>query len=296
MAMDQRIKILELLAEGGALTVFGSEVDGEWRYSIEINEMTLEDEGGGISDRPARTWQDVLDVLEHYHWRKLGTFFVHPDYAERIQAARRAVPAPARARDVVRRAIRTFERAGLVAPPVPERFAGALRLIEPWCFATRDIDPMSMYMFDRTVSDGLAAADVVAFSHAGHGINSYAINYFLVDGPLALFAQVAWGGAYADSAESAAAVAQLFERCSALIRAMDDARMRDALPAGRLVVVESQFRDLQAWGWIDAPFADGDAAREWLQARPNAEGQATPATAAALEWLQSGAAQQRLLF
>ena len=74
---------------------------------------------------------------------------------------------------------RTFEQAGLPLPPVPERFASALRKTREWCFSTREIDPMVMYMFDTYLHDALAdqSPDYVAFSHAGHGVNSYALNY-----------------------------------------------------------------------------------------------------------------------
>ena len=56
---------------------------------------------------------------------------------------------------------------------------------------------MAMYMFEDYISEALigTAPDYVAFCHAGHGMNSYAINYHLVDGPLALFVQAPWGGA-----------------------------------------------------------------------------------------------------
>jgi hypothetical protein len=53
----------------------------------------------------------------------------------------------------------------------------------------------------RSSGWGVKTPDHVAFSHAGHAINSYALNYQLVDGPLAVIAQVGWGGGYSNRAE-----------------------------------------------------------------------------------------------
>src|SRR5688572_5088714 len=119
----------------------------------------------------------------------------------------------------VRKAERILADAGLMLPPIPSRFANQLRTVEEWCFATREINPMAMYMFDDYVKEALlgTAPDYLAFCHAGHGINSYAINYHLVDGPLALFAQAPWGGLYSNADENAAALAAQFTRCAALI-------------------------------------------------------------------------------
>ena len=35
-------------------------------------------------------------------------------------------------------------------------------------------------------------ADYLLLGHAGHGIQSYAIHYYVVRGPLALFLQIGW--------------------------------------------------------------------------------------------------------
>src|SRR5687768_13517311 len=121
---------------------------------------------------------------------------------------------------------RTFAQAGLTPPPIPSRFEKDLRVIGPWCFSTRPIVAMEMYFFDGYVKEALTKrpAAYVAVSHAGHGANSYAINYHLIDGPLALFAQVGWGGIYSDPAESSARVNNLFDRIADVISAIEAAK------------------------------------------------------------------------
>ena len=44
---------------------------------------------------------------------------------------------------------RTFADAGLALPPVPAALAADMVPTEPWCWSTRPIDPMDMYMFGR---------------------------------------------------------------------------------------------------------------------------------------------------
>ena len=164
---------------------------------------------------------------------------------------------------------RAFAEVGLAEPPVPHRFERRVRVIAPWCFATRPVDPMAMYFFDQYVMEVFSATpqDYVAISHAGHGANSYAINYHLVDGSLAIFAQVGWGGVYDDATESGQQVNDLFLRLSRTLAAADAARTRWlARRGGRLVVIESLLRGKSAWGWLD-PSLSRQAVRSWLEAR-----------------------------
>ena len=61
--------------------------------------------------------------------------------------------------------------------------------------------------------------DFVAVSHAGHGANSYALSYFLVDGPLALFLQTAWGGVFTDPEKAESTWRLLVSHVERLIQA-----------------------------------------------------------------------------
>ena len=84
------IKILELLAEGGSLTVLGRQVGDAWRYVIIANAPALAEKASGPTTTPLATWEEVLEKLEGYEWRKLRMRFLHPDFAKRVEAARRA--------------------------------------------------------------------------------------------------------------------------------------------------------------------------------------------------------------
>jgi hypothetical protein len=88
---QQDTTILEVLAEGGSITVVGRQVDGEWKFNVLVNERVLEDEGGTFSETPASTWSEAMTRLERYPWRRLRTHYVHPDFKEQVEAARKAV-------------------------------------------------------------------------------------------------------------------------------------------------------------------------------------------------------------
>ena len=84
------IKILELVAEGGSLTVLGRQVGGTWRYVIIANAPALAEQAGGARETPLATWDEVIEKLEGYEWRKLRMRFLHPEFAKRVEAARKA--------------------------------------------------------------------------------------------------------------------------------------------------------------------------------------------------------------
>ena len=84
------IKILELKAEGGSLTVLGRQVEDTWRYVIIATAPALAEQAGGARETPLATWEEVIEKLDGYGWRKLRMRFLHPDFAKRVEAARKA--------------------------------------------------------------------------------------------------------------------------------------------------------------------------------------------------------------
>lgn len=82
-------KILELVTDGGTLTVLGQQVGDAWRYVIIVTAPALVEPGGG-RETPLATWEEVLEKLDRYGWRNLRMRFLHPDFAKRVEAARRA--------------------------------------------------------------------------------------------------------------------------------------------------------------------------------------------------------------
>jgi hypothetical protein len=177
-------------------------------------------------------------------------------------------PTGADAGGTITRIAETFRAADLVAPPIPARFEPSLRELAPWWFATNDVSPAAMYLFERDFLLTLLTGqldDFVAVSHAGHGANSYALSYFLVDGPLALFLQNAWGGVYTDAEVAASAWRLLVSQVERLLQAAQSAAAVNAGAAEeRLVVVNSDFRGGGSWALCRTPLAE-HAARALLE-------------------------------
>lgn len=135
-----------------------------------------------------------------------------------------------------------FADAGLVAPPVPEALRSQLRRLRPWLWSTREIDPFAMYMFGEYIEEAFAGgtADYVAISHAGHGINSYGLNYHLVYGQVALFTQDGWGGGYMNPVQPRVDVGTTFSRVYELLASLPEDPRTDVPP--RLFLTWSGFR------------------------------------------------------
>lgn len=155
--------------------------------------------------------------------------------------------------------------ARLPEPPIPDALRPGFTALEPRNFATRPMDAMDMYLFDAYLIEALCA-DVepyVAVSHAGHGVNSYALNYHLVYGPLLLFTQGHFGGIYGDAERDRAELAEQFRECADLIAAVD--RLGGAAARHpRLFVAFSPMRRIAVCAPHPGRVEDKDAAYTWL--------------------------------
>jgi hypothetical protein len=108
---------------------------------------------------------------------------------------------------------------------------------------------MSPYAFEEYVRDGTrkGVRDFLVLAHAGHGVNSYALHYYLVRKPLHLFLQVSWGGVYMDEVKEKEEINRCFTLTHTLITAVGEAKKTGIFrPGNRLIVVAS---DLYGGYW-----------------------------------------------
>lgn len=144
-----------------------------------------------------------------------------------------------------------FETNKLGVPPVPEVFRSRLRRLGEWAYATCEVSPLEMFRFDyprKVMSEWVP--DYLAISHAGRGLDSYAVNYEVVLGPLALFAQVGYGGVYGDPAREAGRVRRMFEASAELVAV---AAARPGCGRHRLLVLFSDLRNAHHYQWLIFP-------------------------------------------
>jgi hypothetical protein len=102
---------------------------------------------------------------------------------------------------------------------------------------------MAMYLFAPAVPASRNADDYVAVSHAGHGINSYGLNLYLVTGPVGVFVQHLWGGHYDDPQRSNAEVTRTYVLLRELLAALKEPAPQPA----RYVLQYSDFRNQAAF-------------------------------------------------
>jgi len=167
-----------------------------------------------------------------------------------------------------------FRSAGLPFPPIPQTLRGHLREHSEWHFSTLEASRSAYALLSFVMeTEDNPVDNYILISHDGHGVNSWAIHYYLVYGPLALFVQTAWGGIYTDNDAAAQRMERRFRQATALIDAVERAKEEQlfGLPQ-RLIVVVSDFYDSRwrisgpdGMEWQDTSMALEDALN-WAQA------------------------------
>jgi hypothetical protein len=147
-----------------------------------------------------------------------------------------------------------FAAEGLPFPPVPGHLAPALGEQEHGWYATRPMGstPYDLGHFLAEVETQPDVPDYAVVGFDGHGINSWAVHYYLVGKSVALFIQLPWGGAYTDPEPARADIADMVDWAARLQSRLQQAEALHRIPDGmRLVVVASRF-GRAGWRWIRA--------------------------------------------
>jgi hypothetical protein len=140
----------------------------------------------------------------------------------------------------IEKARKLFQKAGLAFPAIPKELAARLKEMGEWIFSTREIDmsPYNLQHYIREV-DGTHVEDYVVLSHSGYGVNSYALQYYLVHGMLEMFLHLSWGGTYMDAKKTSAEIRDCFLMADEIVPA---AQTSVKLQSGaRLRIVGSDF-------------------------------------------------------
>lgn len=140
----------------------------------------------------------------------------------------------------IEKAKRLFRKAGLAFPTIPEELTARLKEQSEWLFSTREVN-VSPYILEHYVreADKSHLHDYVVLSHSGHGVNSYALQYYVVHGPLRMFLHLGWGGVYMDAKATAANVRDCFLLADKIVLAAQTAGRLQA--SDRLMIVASDF-------------------------------------------------------
>ncbi len=136
-----------------------------------------------------------------------------------------------------------FAEQGLPFPWIPAELADHFQPVDEWLYATRtDMpSPYDIAWFAQEVGTE-PVDDYVLYGYAGRGMNSYAIHYYLVRGPLALFVQTSWGGIYTENDKSSRLLAKQLQQAETLATTVAAVQVRGGFhPDERLIVMISDF-------------------------------------------------------
>jgi hypothetical protein len=98
---------------------------------------------------------------------------------------------------------KAFADNGLAFPAIPAELGKKLRRRQDWQWCNQAI-PTPPYFIQAWV-EAFQQGDIeelALLAHDGHGVNSHALQYYLVHDGLALFLHLAWGGVYMDQEAS----------------------------------------------------------------------------------------------
>ena len=91
--MSRLEKIVEVLGEGGSITLYGSRTDEGWTFTSETIDQTDDDSEQATfphrSDN-VRSWDEALTLIDRYQWHVLTPMTVHPDFRMQILDAVRS--------------------------------------------------------------------------------------------------------------------------------------------------------------------------------------------------------------
>ncbi len=140
----------------------------------------------------------------------------------------------------ISKARQLFEAAGLAFPAIPEEMAERLKERGSWLFSTRDLE-VSPYVLRHYLAEASRAGvkDYALIAHSGHGVNSYAVQYYLVHCGLRMFLHLGWGGFYSDAQADSAQIRECFHLADNLVELAHATELRPE--CGRLTVVASDF-------------------------------------------------------
>lgn len=148
---------------------------------------------------------------------------------------------------------------GLVLPGLPAALAAQMRERAPGIYATRALEapPYALQAHVGALLRSAQPGDFAVVALDGHGVQSWAFHFYLVDGPLALFIQLPWGGAYSDATTARTEIERVLAWARPLPQRLAELQQQGHLqPAQKLLVVLTRFSESR-WTWVQPTAAAG---------------------------------------
>ena len=89
----EKVLIVDMVAEGGGVKIFGQVIDGVWSFTREWIEMTVDDDD--CEEWVTRTSEPFVDLFDGFpkYWRRLYPIEVHPEFKQRLLVEYEKYPA-----------------------------------------------------------------------------------------------------------------------------------------------------------------------------------------------------------
>lgn len=153
----------------------------------------------------------------------------------------------------------------LPLPPIPFALQPQLRQFRDWMWGTRE-PTAPLYDIGVYVEESLQAspADYALVGQDGYGTNAWFFHCYISQGPVTLFIQVPWGGAYSDPEQATRRLERRYELAQQILDTADHLVTAGQPLPGRLVV-EQAATGVPRWCW-----ATPGAEPEWHEEPTNA--------------------------
>ena len=140
-----------------------------------------------------------------------------------------------------------FKEERLLMPVIPETLQPDIKELGAGVFGTEWAKGKPLYDIYPFVQETMRDphAQFLVFGQAGHGVNSWAMHYYLVHGPIALFIQLPYGGVYMSREASVGAITGAWGLLKDLLKAVDEMEVN---AEERLYIVESMLSGCR-WAW-----------------------------------------------
>jgi hypothetical protein len=108
--------------------------------------------------------------------------------------------------------------------------------------------------------------DQYSLNHAGHGVNSYSLNFRCAIGNIAILAQVGWGGVYMDSKDQADKWDEIQQVLSHILHRNSDFESNE-IKMRKFLIVYSDFRldEPELWSQSNQVWTKLDYIHDWYQ-------------------------------
>lgn len=147
-----------------------------------------------------------------------------------------------------------FAKAGLPIPPRLDEFGNAWLQINKDAIAT--CAPVAtLYDLHAFLNEAEAAdsPDYAALGFDGHGVNSQALHFYIVRGPVAIFLQLKWGNVFDNVSDQLNRIEGAFSLANQLLERSSVAYAEGRFPPGqRMIVKVSDFSE-SGWHWAGQP-------------------------------------------